>query len=198
MSLAYHRMKLRATTTAVGYMRRLCDGCNVVIGAVASPFRKIGRRVSQEAPWVNFILGSTFVVIIPLSAYPYLRPILRGNDRYAREEERVRLCLQKGIDPYPYLKHKEFLRGNNIPLYSDDQKLVPFEAVFEHKSIIDFHKKKEEIRRQTGGDLDASVEQLMRLREEHKANYRQATRDIGSQPKETIFPPRQDVDVLKT
>ncbi|CCW60770.1 unnamed protein product [Phytomonas sp. EM1] len=195
MSVAYHRLKMKLTRGAVGYARNFCDGCNHVISFFVSPFSRIGKRISAEAPWVVFILASTFVMVIPLLAYPYLKPIIGRNPRHDEEEERVRLCLQKGIDPYPYMRHKELVYGNKVTAFSTE-KQNPKDSAWEYTSLLEFQRRKEELRQQVGGDIGDTVQKLLDLRKQQQRQFASRHTQINQEPKDVTFPGRSDSDQL--
>lgn len=197
MSLGYQRMKMRATTVVVDHMRSFCDGCNIVFNTVARPFRKVADRINSEAPWVVGIGACTFVTIIPLIAYPYIKKYVMPDERATAEAERVRLCLQKGIDPYPYMRHKDFVYGNNAPIMSGSGQ-TPERVGWEYDALEHFQRRKEELRKEVGGNLDDTVQKLMELRKQRVEFYQAERRNIKQEPKDLIFRGRSDADELKS
>jgi hypothetical protein len=197
MSLAYQRMKMRATTAVVNHMRSFCDGCNVVLTTVTSPFRKIVSRINNESPWVVTIGACTFVTIIPLIGYPLIKKYVMPDERAAAEAERVRLCLQKGIDPYPYMRHKDYVYGNNAPVMSRGGQW-PERIGWEYEALSEFQRRKEELRKEVGGNVEDTVQKLMELKEEQRKLFDSERRHAGEEPRNLVFRGREDVDQLKS
>lgn len=196
MSLGYQRFKMRATTAVVDHMRSFCDGCNVVFLSITRPFSRIGQRIGAEAPWVVGIAACTFVTIIPLVFYPFIKKYVMPDPRAEAEAERVRLCLQKGIDPYPYMRHKDFVYGNNAPVLTFEGQR-PERVAWEYDALAEFHKRKEELRKEVGGNENDTVEKLMQLKAEHHKFY-ETERRHAEEPKDLVFYGRKDVDQLKS
>ncbi|KPI87986.1 hypothetical protein ABL78_2922 [Leptomonas seymouri] len=197
MSRGYQRMKMRATTILVGHMRNFCDGCNVVLNTVAHPFKKIASRISAEAPWVVAVGASTVVTLIPLVSYPLIKKYVLPDERGAAEAERVRLCLQKGIDPYPYMRHKDYVYGNNAPVMAFKGQM-PERTGWEYEALNNFHERKEALRKEVGGDLDDTVHKLMELKQKHVELYKSKLKNMREEPKDLIFHRREDVDQVKS
>lgn len=197
MWLGYQRLKMRATTVVVDHVRSFCDGCNVVFHTVTGPFRRIGSRIGSEAPWVIGIGACTFVTIIPLVCYPMIKKYVMTDPRAEAEAERVRLCLQKGMDPYPYMRHKDFVYGNNAPVMAFNGQM-PDRVGWEYDALTEFHRRKEELRKEVGGSVDDTVQKLMKLREEQQEFYKSEHRKLGQEPKDLIFRGREDVNQLKS
>ncbi|CCW66428.1 unnamed protein product [Phytomonas sp. Hart1] len=197
MSVAYHHLKMRFTRRTVDYVRYFCDGCNYVFSIFTSPFHRIGQRISAEAPWVVVIIASTLITVVPIVGYPYLKPVLGQNPRFELEEERVRLCLQKGIDPYPYMRHKDLVYGNQVTLFSSESE-NPKEAAWEYLSLKEFYRRKEALRQQVDGDLDDTVQKLLDLRKRQLRQFDSQRREINRDPEEYIFTERPDTDKLIT
>lgn len=194
MGLGFHRFQLRATTAAVNHMRYFVDGCTSVMRTVSSPFRKVGRQIALEGPWVITLLVCTWISIVPLVFYPYVKTFVLKDKRTLLEEERVRLCLQKGIDPYPYLQNKDYVYGNNFPGLAREEEYPPTDA-WEHRAMLDFQRKKEELMREAKGSPEDTVEKLLQLRDALRKET-QANRVSTNEPKDLVFRPRDDVDKL--
>lgn len=197
MSLGYQRMKMRATTAVVDHVRSFCDGCNVVLTAVGRPFRRVASRINSEAPWVVALGACTFITIIPLTTYPLIKKYVMPDPRAAAEAERVRLCLQKGIDPYPYMRYKDHVYGNAASITATEDQ-HPDRGTWEDQAVSELLRRKEELRREVGGDINDTVEKLMRLKEQHKALYQTQIRNRGVEPTDLVFQGRKDVDQLKS
>ncbi|KAG8347082.1 hypothetical protein TRVL_02100 [Trypanosoma vivax] len=179
-------MKMRFTTRSVDVMRRFCDHCNGVIASFAGPMRRVGRRIGQESPWVVVIFASSLITVFPLILYPRLKPYLADDTRYRKEEERVRLCLQKGIDPYPYMRHKDYVFGNVVPATQSEGE-APVSAAWEHQALVNFQRAKEELRKEVGGDVNDSVAKMMALRAELRKEFERQRHAVSVEPKNLIF-----------
>ncbi|KAG5494110.1 hypothetical protein JKF63_01945 [Porcisia hertigi] len=195
MSFAYQRMKMRATTAAVDHMRSFCDGCNLVLRAVTHPFRRLSERVRAEAPWVTTVVASTLVTALPLIFYPYVKKYVLNDERAAAEAERVRLCLQKGIDPYPYMRHKDFVYGNSAPVLAN-QEQIPKRIGWEFNALENYYKRKEELRHEVDGNIDDTVQKLMELKKEQRGVYDSMRGKPGREPSNLIFHSRSEVTQL--
>lgn len=195
MGLTFQRFQLRATTVAVNNMRFFVDGCSRVLRTVSSPFRKFGRQLSLEGPWVIALFTCTWVSAIPLLIYPYVKNFVFKDKRTLMEEERVRLCLQKGIDPYPYIKNKDYVYGNNFPGLARENE-YPLNDAWEHRAIMDFQREKEALVRECNGSIDDTVERLLELRNKMRQEA-EPQRYSSNEPADLIFRrPRNDVNQL--
>ncbi|KAG5468429.1 hypothetical protein LSCM1_02409 [Leishmania martiniquensis] len=197
MSFTYQRMKMRATAVAVDHMRSFCDGCNLVLGAFTHPFKRVLGRVKAEAPWVNTLVASTLVTILPLMFYPCIKEYVLHDERSAAEAERVRLCLQKGLDPYPYMRHKDFVYGNAAPILASKEQ-IPTRVGWEFSALDAYCKRKEELRQEVGGSLDDTVEKLMALKRKQRSMYDSMSGKPGTEPRDLIFHGRNDVNQLRS
>ncbi|GET92449.1 hypothetical protein, conserved [Leishmania tarentolae] len=195
MSFTYQRLKMRATTVAVDHMRSFCDGCNLVLSAVTHPFKRIVGRMKAEAPWVNTLVACTLVTALPLIFYPYVKKYVLKDERAAAEAERVRLCLQKGIDPYPYMHHKEFVYGNAAPILANENQ-IPKRIGWEFRALENYYRRKEELRQEVDGNIDDTVEKLMALKREKRALYDSMRGKAGTEPRDLIFHGGKEVDKL--
>lgn len=196
MSIAYTRFKMNLTTRFVDHARSFCDGCNIVINAVATPFQRLKNRVMLETPWVIVVFAAVFAGGIPLVGYPYLKPLLMTDRRRETEEERVRLCLQKGIDPYPYMRAKEFVYGNSVTSLSWEGQ-TPDDCAPEYQVVDAFEQRREKLAEEVNMNIETSVQCLLALREEQKELLKKKT-GLATEPKSLIFKGRDDVNVLKS
>lgn len=195
MRFKFHRFQMKATRATVDHMRYFIDGCTRVYHTVATPFRKAGHQLSLEGPWVITLLVCTWISIVPLFFYPFVKNFIWKDKRTLMEEERVRLCLQKGIDPYPYLHHKDFVYGNNFPGLAREEE-YPLSNAWEHRAMIDFHREKERLLKETNGQAETdTVEKLMELRDVLRKETRKNKTSV-QEPKDLVFKPRSDVDSL--
>ncbi|KPA82488.1 putative mitochondrial hypothetical protein [Leptomonas pyrrhocoris] len=197
MSLGYQRMKMRATTVVVDHMRSFCDGCNVVLNTVARPFRMVASRIQSEAPWVVAVGASTFITLVPLVSYPLIKKYVMPDERGAAEAERVRLCLQKGIDPYPYMRYKDYVYGNNAPVMATAEQM-PKRAGWEYDALNEFLRRKEELRKEVNGNVDDTVQRLMELKKQQAAFYKSKRGHFVVEPPDLIFHGREDVDQVRS
>lgn len=195
MSLAYHKLKLRATQTVVGRARDFCDGANIVLATFMLPFQRLGNRINAEAPWVVFVAACTLSMVIPLMAYPWVKPYITHDARAEREEERVRLCVQKGIDPYPYMSHKDSMHGNNIPAFGRERE-YPKSAAWEYELMEEYLQRKDELRAEVGAEADESVDRLLKMRAARKREYLALKGRVQTEPHNIVFQGRPDVDKL--
>ncbi|KAG5493354.1 hypothetical protein GH5_02098 [Leishmania sp. Ghana 2012 LV757] len=195
MSFTYQRMKMRATTVAVDHMRSFCDGCNLILHAVTHPFKRLVGRVKDEAPWVNTLMACTLVTALPLIFYPYVKKYVLNDERAAAEAERVRLCLQKGIDPYPYMRHKDFVYGNSAPIFADKEQ-IPKRIGWEFSALENYYKRKEELRQEVGGSINDTVQKLMALKKEQRSMYDSMRGKPGTEPRDLIFHGQKEVNRL--
>nr|CCC89973.1 unnamed protein product [Trypanosoma congolense IL3000] len=193
MSVAWTRFKMRLTTRTVDVMRTFCDRCNNVIAGFVGPVSRLGKRIGQESPWVVVLFVSSGITVFPLIFYPVLKPYLMDDQRYKKEEERVRLCLQKGIDPYPYMRHKDYVFGNVVPATQSEEE-APLTASWEHQAMLHFQKAKEELRKEVGGDVNDSVVKLMALREELRKEFKRERHAVSEEPANLVFNRKRDTN----
>lgn len=195
MRFSFHRFQLKATTATINHMRYFVDGCTRVYHTALTPFRKVGRQVALEGPWVITVLVCTWLSIVPLFFYPYIKTFVWKDKRTLLEEERVRLCLQKGIDPYPYLIRKDYVYGNNFPGLAREEE-YPLSDSWEHQAMTDFHREKELLLRETNGVADKhTVEKLLALRNELRKETKK-NRNPSQEPTNLVFKSRSGVDQL--
>lgn len=195
MRLSFHRFQLKATTATVNHMRYFIDGCTRVYHTALTPFRKVGQQIRLEGPWVITVLVCTWISVVPLVFYPYIKTFVWKDKRTLLEEERVRLCLQKGIDPYPYLTRKDYVYGNNFPGLAREEE-YPLSDSWEHQAMIDFHREKERLLRETNGAADqCTVEKLLALRKELRKQT-DKNKMPSQEPTNLVFKSRPDADQL--
>lgn len=195
MSLAYHRFKMKATAASVSTMRSFCDGCVTVLNVFAKPIIGLMGRVEAESPWVVVVIATTLISAVPILSYPLLKPYFAKDERALLEEERVRLCLQKGIDPYPYLTTKDLEFGRVTPSQHQEDE-VPKVLGNEQEAMAAFDARKEELLKELGGDPNTSLTALMALRE--KRRQEMASSPPLVEPKHLTFWGRPDVNQLKS
>lgn len=128
--------KMRWTKHGVDNGRMGLDALNRILRSSNKQFTRIKEACAADAPWANVTIISVCCTFIPILGYPYAAQYITPDPRRIAEEERVRLCLQKGIDPYPYLQHREHQWGNGYPLLVTDEVQVPG-SVGEHSRIME-------------------------------------------------------------
>lgn len=194
------KAQLRITRKTVDFMRKSVDKVNSGISFVTGPLFVYVRRVTNDAPWL-IVLGSTMMFsCCPLIIYPWVKKWLLSDPRQAREIERVRLCLQKGIDPFPTIQHKDFVYGNVVPAFQTDVSHAPKESSWEHQAMIRYREEKAKLLEdmgKAGFDVDRGVGELLRLRNELKIAHKDAKESFDLEPAGVTFGRRTDVDVME-
>lgn len=200
MSIAFQRLKMRFTRSAVDHVRVVVDSANHAIGTLTGPFHEFVSRMSNDAPWIFFVLASGFFMACPLIAYPWIKRWLLADPRDERERERVRLCLQKGIDPFPTIQHKDYVYGNLAPSMQSSSDTSPVEASWEAQAMFRYFDAKKKLRSEFGDEVSAphDVAKMIRLKEELAAAQRDKSVIIGWEPKSVTFTDRKDVNVMKS
>jgi hypothetical protein len=87
------------TTAFVSFMKTNVDRVNRWIAWGAAPLYRATNKVSEDVPWLPYIFCTTAIAVVPLyffKIYGYSR-----DTRIYNEKERVRLSVQKAIDPFP-------------------------------------------------------------------------------------------------
>ncbi|EPY29961.1 hypothetical protein STCU_04305 [Strigomonas culicis] len=160
---------------------------------VITPFRMMNNRLHAEAPWL-VSLGMLMVAsAIPLLAYPYVKEYMSQGKRQRLEEERVRLCLQKGVDPFPLMRHKDLVFGHQT-IGQKTESQYPTAASWEYQSVLNFHREKEKLREEVGGDVEDSVQKLLALR----AKCDEKARKSIVEPPGLVFRGRDDTDQVRS
>lgn len=108
---AFKRTRLGVTWYAVKHTKLLIDGFNRVMLWVMGPMMRAWRRSVGDAPWLIFAVGSSALMFVPSGFHPVLVGFIAKNERKELEEERVRQCLQQGIDPSPYRTGRDHMYG---------------------------------------------------------------------------------------
>lgn len=102
------KYKMNFQYESLEQMRKGLDIMNEYMQAMRSPITRSLASMEGEAPWMTLVVFHFLGMAIPVMCGFYLNPLLIPVDpRRDAEEERVRLCLQKGLDPYPYLSHRD-------------------------------------------------------------------------------------------
>lgn len=161
-SSARHQMLF--TKAFIAFMRKACDYLNVVIYFIQKPFRKFVNVWTQEAAVFYVIFGSLMGGWLPYVLYPYLQEILDPDLRQKKEEERIRVNLQKGNDPLPFMRDKDNIRGQAISTYVTDETSIRLNIDGDMQSM-------ERYRESRQSDLDATrrrEEEWIRLETEHR------------------------------
>jgi hypothetical protein len=160
------RYKMKFIKTGVDQVKKGIDQMNKVTGAVQRQAAAFFGLLELEAPWVFALGWSFFSIWVPLIIFPYIRPLFVKDSRQEAEEERVRLCLQKGIDPYPYLTHRDTYFGVIAPFGVTDDKMVPNNIEEFELTLKRFQTRKEEAYRQH----DEKEKEALKV-EEEKLNW---------------------------
>lgn len=158
------RQQMLFTKAVIAGMRKACDWMNVVIYFIQKPFRKLVNIWTQEAAVFYVIFGSLMGGWVPYVMYPYLQEILDPDLRQKKEEERIRVNLQKGNDPLPFMKDKNNVRGQAISTYVTDETAVKLNIDGDMQSM-------ERYRQNRQTELDAvqrREEEWIRLEKEHR------------------------------
>ena len=122
---AWTKYKLKYTYGSIDKVRSGLDQFNRAVNAAQRPIRKVVDTLEDQAAWVFGCLWTLFGMLLPLYSYPYFVNYIANDPRAEAEEERVRLCVQKGIDPYPYLQHRDHYYHNLGPVNVTDSEQVP-------------------------------------------------------------------------
>lgn len=158
------RQQMLFTKGVIAVMRKVCDWANIVIYFIQKPFRRLVNIWTQEAAVFYVIFGSLMGGWVPYVLYPYFQEILDPDLRQKKEEERIRVNLQKGNDPLPFMKDKDNVRGQAISTYVTDETAVKLNIEGDMQSM-------ERFRQTRQNDLDAlqrREEEWIRLDQEHR------------------------------
>lgn len=136
--------RMRFTTHSVNVMRSLVDACCVVINKMWTPFGRFGSWINNEAPWLQLCLMSWSCMIFPAIVIKYIEPTLDKDVRMREERERIRMCLQKGIDPFPSMQWRETIG----PLANPDRDHKPKDTTWQWRAANKAAKKRAEKERQ--------------------------------------------------
>lgn len=191
-------MQMKATRLGADAMRKVVDKVNGGILFTAGPVVEFVKKVSFDAPWLFLIATTGTFMLCPLIAYPWVKRWLLKDPREAREAERVRMCLEKGIDPFPTIQHKDFVFGNMMPAFQRDADEAPRAASWEHSAMIRYREAKAKLIAETGGDVEKDVETLKKLREELRRASNQERTSYAVEPEGLTFRPREGVNVLRS
>ena len=138
---SFLRRKLQGTTLVVTAARYVIDSCNMAIYAIQRPFCSAINRVAREASWMLACGGTATGILIPALLYPYFSAWVTPDNRRLYEQERIRKSLQQGLDPHPYLKHRESTYGINMPYKAIDETQVPATASEEFRVMSHYRTK---------------------------------------------------------
>jgi hypothetical protein len=158
------RQQMVFTRALITFMRRATDACNVVIYWVQRPMRKLVNIWSQESTVFYVCFGTVFGSWLPYVLYPYTQDALDPDMRQKKEEERIRVNLQKGADPLPTMMDKTNLRGQHVALYVTDDTTIKLSIDSDWRSMERFRQGRQE-------ELDAQMrreQEWIRLEEEHR------------------------------
>jgi len=158
------RQQMIFTKALIALMRKACDATNVLIYFIQKPFRRMVNMWTQEAAIFYVIWGSLMGAWVPYWLYPYLQEMLDPDLRQKKEEERIRVNLQKGEDPLPFMRDKNNVRGQSLSVYVTDETAVKLNIDGDTQSM-------ERFRQTRQNDLDAMKrreEEWIRLEQEHR------------------------------
>lgn len=177
MNIAFQRTKLRATTMAIKGARVGIQAFSKVLYAAADPLLAYMARVYRSSPMMTLIFFSTAWAWIPLYWYQNVKDYVLPTDRRDKEEARIRLCLQKGIDPFPDMLQKDLVMGRNSPSMQNDSSR-PRGVDFETQAVWRQKAAQQHLR---NGEQDASLHELKMDQENLKRAAMQA-RILGYTP----------------
>ena len=158
------RQQMLVTRIVIVFARVVVDITNYFIYLFQKPFRKAIGAWTQDSTLFYVIYGTFLGLYMPYLVYPYLQELIDPDMRQKKEEERVRVNLQKGDDPLPHVRDKDNLRGAERPLYVTDDTAVKLSVDGDWRSMERFRAGREEELRAQQRRADAWI----RLEEEHR------------------------------
>lgn len=192
---SFTKAQLKFTRSTVNVMRSSVDKVNQAIFYVTGPFAQWFNKISRDAPWMIAVGATGVFMCCPLLVYPWVKPYLLSDERVSREAERVRLCLQKGIDPFPTIQHKDFVYGNLVPALQTKTEHAPKESSWEHRALLRYREEKEKLLKDMGTagyDVDRSVVELLKLREDLTAAMKAEKDSYALEPAGLTFGKREN------
>lgn len=195
---AFTKMQMKATRVTNDYMRKVVDKINGGIQFAAGPVQENFRKATFDAPWVILLIGTTIFMSCPLIAYPWFKEWFLNDVRAQRESERVKLCLEKGIDPYPTLQHKDYVHGNVMPALQYDQDHSPKVASWEHAAMVRYNEAKAKLVKETSADPELGVVALKKLREELREERLKMRMSFDPEPEGMRFTRGSGVNVMNS
>eukprot|EP00744_Colponema_vietnamica_P014788 GILI01020704.1.p1 GENE.GILI01020704.1~~GILI01020704.1.p1 ORF type:complete len:247 (-),score=32.37 GILI01020704.1:68-754(-) len=199
-------MKMKATSGTVNVMRLMIDFVNTGIYKIYGPLGRAYSAISNDYPVVGVFFSGVAVAFVPMLLYPYWTRWRDNDPRRVLERERVELCLQKGIDPYPMVRYKEHVHGNQSQLSSFGESDAPPEASYEHRAVEAMRKRSELYAKVMGissssevtssvanhEDPQRSLDALLALRERERAKFNGNKMVVWQDPVDLAFPKRDD------
>lgn len=201
MSLAFTRFKLQATTHSINYLRTMIDGVNSVIYRVYTPVKQKVDSFVADYPIIVVFSSGCLAMFAPWFVYPIYMRYKQGLERNRLERERVELCLQKGIDPFPTIRWKEHVWGDRNQSMTTDSSQHPLESVWEFRSVENMKKKKEQYEKVMGikstlaeieGRVPTTVDEVLNRREASHYNFKTTQTMFWIDPVDLAFPRRPD------
>ena len=200
-SIAFTRFKMQATTHSINHLRTLIDGVNSVIYRVYTPIKHKIDSVVSDYPIIFVFVTGCSAMFAPWMIYPVYIRYKQGLERNRLERERVELCLQKGIDPFPTIRWKEHVWGDRNQSMTSDSSQHPLESVWEFRSIENMKKKKEQYEKVMGikstlaeieGRVPTTVDEVLQRRESSHYNFKTTQSVFWVDPVDLVFPRRED------
>ena len=204
MSQAFTRMKMKATSGSINWIRKGVDFFNMGISKAYEPIGRGMANWGNDFPIFVLFLSGVMVSLLPLVVYPYYKKYIESVPRRQLERERVRLCLEKGIDPYPMIRYKEHVHGNASQLSSLSESDAPEDASYEHRAVENMRKKAELYAKVMGvnegarldslsyEDPEKSLDSLLALRERERKRFNGNKLVVWRDPVDLAFPKRDD------
>jgi hypothetical protein len=179
-AFALQRMQLRMMTKSVKALQFVVQKSSRVLRAITDPFVYAGVAIYKVSPILVVLLSSTIGAYLPLVLYFRLKEYFLDHSRQIKEQERIRLSLQKGIDPFPDFNFKELVFKPTMAWEPSKEMrtegaLPATQSVWRQKEL----KSGLMLNQQPG----ASVHEVVRAREDHDKKMRQvltAGRSTGS------------------
>jgi hypothetical protein len=159
---SFTKLSMRFTTNCVACARTGLDMANVAIYTVQGPLRRAFEKYGGEAPWIFAMTGTFGCIVTPMFLYPIFAPIWTPDPRRIKEQERVRECLQQGVDPHPYLKHRDKVFGVGMPVKVVGDDVVPQSASEEWRVMHRFKNEKDTFLIAEKSEEHAAIDKLER------------------------------------
>ena len=168
MSDAFRRQQLRAMTKVIKVLRVGIQGFSKGARIFSDPIVNTGLRWYRGSPFA-FMLGvSSLWGYVPIWFYYKYKETILNSDRIAKEQERIRLSLQKGLDPFPDYQYKEIVF--NYHTYDSTAEMRAEGTQYETQAIWRQREAKSNLLANSE-DHAGSIHELVRLEEERlKAN----------------------------
>lgn len=200
----FTRMQMRATTQSVNLIRTAVDFINLGINKVYAPIGRAVHKLNNDYPLFVVMYSGMFIAAVPIVLYPIYVRYIESSTRKQLERERVKLCLEKGIDPFPMIRYKEHVHGNSNQIYSFSPSDAPDDASYEHRAVENLRKKAELYAKVMGvsegtkldsasyEDPNKSLDSLLALRERERRRFNGNKLVVWQDPVDLAFPKRDD------